>query len=1146
MKEVIFHFFPSARFLGLSLKILFHKNKEIKRMLSKRMTFSLMSLITLLAFAFVVPSAMAQDFDVTLDVTGDKSSADGLQLVHPGNDENIKVTVKFAEAVKFDAANAFITTFDRDDKLVSIAVATGDPAKTVATKEVVLTIPVKGASYKVNIKIAEGTASADPISTKKSKKLDVNIQLLSADDADGPTVYSIRRADNPLLPVTAATVQVIVTLSEMPKEFKKGNLSISDNATIADPVALDPVTEDPNRFRNVRLQDLQAIAGSNPPPLSGLYDNYLLDGSTSTSVTFDGIHTDILADADAAKALTAAVVAYNKAINAVSADARSGRSAFDPATAAGFLTTLISVPAGYVVGIYPPLKTYTLTDSGNVTYPDLASWSSTPPRATPLITQSKANQEKEVKAQIAVVDILLFMRDVTPTAPDPADHATRGNYAAAVSLYKTLLDVKALYDAESALYKAYMAAVMAEMEIDEDAVAAYVADEHGITVESATGRDAMLHPYVVTITPKYPAGKGNIVLKVGAWEDTNVPIAGKYVPPATDDAYTEGVDQLTIKVGKETLTALTSGVQLYLPHGEGAMIPASGFYLLTKNKDGSGINYSHEKDDENLAHKQTLAQLKFNVRAAGIPNLEAFLANGGTINLVAYDGTAATAAYISEVMWGSDASQTDSTNSQWIEIANTTAAAIAVGEKKWALWIYQANETPATAYTGGTLIDQISTTRSDWTLAGRGQGGRTNVDPGGADVAAIAPTKPLISMVRVTDAAGAPLDGALPTSWTESTGLSANFKLGIEGTRVATPGESSITRPTAPTPPVVTPTVPAAVATDIMITEIMVDTDNGRLPQWIELTHVGTGEVSLDGWEMVIDNAIDADVIGGGNAITVSLSGATLDVSAHTGNTGKGQSILVVAWAASRHSANIRADRIINIATQLNQTRRYQLLSYEGFRVTLAPPQAGAIAAFGDVAGNLDEEWEIMMDEGSARSSMIRREMAGTPAAATMGTDANGWTLASSTSLVTGQQSYYGSDEDAGTPGQDSGGPLPVELSHFRPARDKTTGAVMITWVTQSELNNAGFFIKRSNQRNGQFVVVNPTMIPGAGTTSEKQFYTYTDTTAQPNVVYYYQIEDVSLDGNRQRLTNGIRLKGHIGAAGKLTSTWGELKTSNE
>ena len=162
----------------------------------------------------------------------------------------------------------------------------------------------------------------------------------------------------------------------------------------------------------------------------------------------------------------------------------------------------------------------------------------------------------------------------------------------------------------------------------------------------------------------------------------------------------------------------------------------------------------------------------------------------------------------------------------------------------------------------------------------------------------------------------------------------------------------------------------------------------------------------------------------------------------------------------------------------------------------------------------------------------------------TLGTAANGWVLASATALITGQQSYYGSDEDAGTPGQDAGGPLPVELSHFRPARDKETGAVVITWSTQSELNNAGFFIKRSNQRDGQFQVVNATMVAGAGTTGEKQFYTYTDATAQSNVVYYYQIEDVSLDGNRQILTGGIRLKGHIGAAGKATILWGELKAT--
>ena len=142
--------------------------------------------------------------------------------------------------------------------------------------------------------------------------------------------------------------------------------------------------------------------------------------------------------------------------------------------------------------------------------------------------------------------------------------------------------------------------------------------------------------------------------------------------------------------------------------------------------------------------------------------------------------------------------------------------------------------------------------------------------------------------------------------------------------------------------------------------------------------------------------------------------------------------------------------------------------------------------------------------------------------------------------------SYYGFPTDVGTPGFRAGGALPVELSHFRPERQKDTGAVVITWSTQSELNNAGFFIKRSQQRDGDFKVINATMIAGAGTTSEKQFYTYTDTTAQPNVVYYYQIEDVSLDGNRQTLTRGIRLKGHVGTVGKATVLWGELKAQTK
>ena len=155
---------------------------------------------------------------------------------------------------------------------------------------------------------------------------------------------------------------------------------------------------------------------------------------------------------------------------------------------------------------------------------------------------------------------------------------------------------------------------------------------------------------------------------------------------------------------------------------------------------------------------------------------------------------------------------------------------------------------------------------------------------------------------------------------------------------------------------------------------------------------------------------------------------------------------------------------------------------------------------------------------------------------------AAGWGSAKDSLQLTRNPSdtYYGASDDIGTPGFYPGSALPVSLSSFLPKR--TDAGVVIKWTTQSELNNAGFNILRSATKTGKFVVINPTMIQGAGTTGEKHTYSYTDKTAKPNIVYYYQIEDVSFDGHRQRLTGATRLRGHIGAAGKLTTTWGNLK----
>ena len=120
------------------------------------------------------------------------------------------------------------------------------------------------------------------------------------------------------------------------------------------------------------------------------------------------------------------------------------------------------------------------------------------------------------------------------------------------------------------------------------------------------------------------------------------------------------------------------------------------------------------------------------------------------------------------------------------------------------------------------------------------------------------------------------------------------------------------------------------------------------------------------------------------------------------------------------------------------------------------------------------------------------------------------------------------------------GEPLPVTLSHFR--AEHTDTGVVLNWTTESELDNAGFYIYRSETKAGEFKVVNPTLVQGAGTTSERRTYTWTDTTAKPNTVYYYQIEDISHAGERKRLAT-VRLKGLVSASGKLLTKWAGLKS---
>ena len=741
---------------------------------------------------------------------------------------------------------------------------------------------------------------------------------------------------------------------------------------------------------------------------------------------------------------------------------------------------------------------------------------------------------------------------------------------------------------------------------DTDTITEPPADGTGTgTFPEATGRDNKYHQYFVTVEPAAGLTGDYVVISVKQFSDKVIPAPNMYVPLSYQQivATTLTAAQEMVRdarVMNETLMVMattTATVDIFkasadarLTHekfiNEKLVIPANGYLVLASGTYAqAGVLSAAAK----LADKKRVGETDYNTVEKFDPpypgsDLENFFRNGATIQLVykniagnpavadvktGYDGAsddvyAPGTVLINEIMWGYDRGLDNRayTEGQWIELRNTTALPISLDKQEWML-VYG----KTTSFTAGIVMDTAGNDPSTGYWGGGelpGQSGVSSSDPVVKTGVAVQVEgtkediqildRDIVDVISMSRVAGG-TDGTAQSSWARSVLPSANFSsIG----RIGTPGAMNIYDTSLQEAAVAAAAAAAAAAdavskapvaagTDLMISEIMVASNEGRFPQWIEITNSSVGEVSLMGWVVSIANdSADPDVVAA--SLGIKLDGVTLDA---------GQSALVVSKLSNRNSGvaartkddgnagALDSNRIVDAQSQVNPpTATYSLLSEMAFQISLQPPLTGGITDRGDVVGNLGGGWELPMSEGN-RSSLIRREMNAT--AEIMGTDAAGWVLASDTTLGGAhRETYYGDKDDVGTPGYDAGGALPVELSGFGAKRDPLTGAVVITWATQSELNNAGFFIKRSQQKDGKFVIVNPTMIAGAGTTAEKQSYTYTDATADPNVIYYYQIEDVSLDGNRQTLTRAHRLKGHIGAAGKATTTWGELKSSRE
>ena len=338
----------------------------------------------------------------------------------------------------------------------------------------------------------------------------------------------------------------------------------------------------------------------------------------------------------------------------------------------------------------------------------------------------------------------------------------------------------------------------------------------------------------------------------------------------------------------------------------------------------------------------------------------------------------------------------------------------------------------------------------------------------------------------------------------------------------------------------------------IVISEIMLDISR-NLPQWIEIQNLSnTKGVTLTNASLfIVNHSLKAD----GTDYTESKLSETINID--NVELPPNQVMLIVA-NASRSNTRLPDSRIVN----LRRGRGEKLLNSNGFQITLKlrTNEAASRHETVDIVGNLGPapalsrrvddqsfedtlwDWPAGVDVNGNRLSIARRTSS---KVTSDGTAAGAWVSSESDSRLSQlrELTFYGHSNDISSPGQTVGAPVPVSLSFFRPTLEN--GEIVIRWTTESELDNAGFNILRSDSQSGEFKQVNSELVQGAGTTGERNTYKWVDESAKLGVVYYYQIEDVSFAGERQTLTT-TKLKGLISANNKLTTLWGGLKSQQD
>ncbi len=94
---------------------------------------------------------------------------------------------------------------------------------------------------------------------------------------------------------------------------------------------------------------------------------------------------------------------------------------------------------------------------------------------------------------------------------------------------------------------------------------------------------------------------------------------------------------------------------------------------------------------------------------------------------------------------------------------------------------------------------------------------------------------------------------------------------------------------------------------------------------------------------------------------------------------------------------------------------------------------------------------------------------------------------------------------------------LPIELASF--TADIFKNNVLLEWITESEIDNIGFELMRTDEENGEYTLIvsykDNIDLFGQGNSSVRHEYSYTDELVEPGKTYWYMLADWDIYGIR-------------------------------